>query len=65
MYCDSSLSISSVNKWAAKFKRGNERSKDYQLIEKVHDMFLVDLRTKVREITYYRDLEITRKLHFA
>jgi histone-lysine N-methyltransferase SETMAR len=62
VYGDSSLSFSTIQKWAAEFKRGRTSLEDDQreglpksattpeIIEQVHDMVLDDGRMKVREI---------------
>ena len=62
VYGDSSLSFSTIKKWAAEFKRGRTTLEDDprkghpksattpEIIEQVHDMLLDDRRKKVREI---------------
>jgi len=59
---DSSLSFSTIKKWAAEFKRGHTSLEDDPhegrpksattpgIIEQVHNMVLDDLQIKVREI---------------
>jgi histone-lysine N-methyltransferase SETMAR len=59
---DSSLSFSTIKKWAAEFKRGHTSLEDDpregcpksattpEIIEQVHDMVLDDWRMEVREI---------------
>jgi transposase len=62
VYVDSSPSFSTIEKWAAEFKRGSTSLEDDpcegrpksatppEIIEQVHDMLLDDRRMKVREI---------------
>ena len=61
VYADSSLSFSTIKKWAAEFKRGRTSLEDDpskgrpksatipEIVEQVHDMILDDQRMKVRE----------------
>jgi len=63
VYGDSSLSFSTIKKWAAEFKRGRTTLEDDprkghpksattpEIIEQVHDMLLDDWRMNVSEIT--------------
>ena len=62
VYGDSSLSFSTIKKWAAEFKRGRTSLEDDprkgrpksatipEIIEQVYDMVLDDRQMKVREI---------------
>jgi len=62
VYGDSSPSFSTFKKWVAEFKRGHtslevdpreghpKSATTPEIIEQVHDMVLVDERTKLREI---------------
>jgi histone-lysine N-methyltransferase SETMAR len=62
VYGDSSLSFSTIKKWAAEFKRGRtslendpregrpKSATTPEIIEQVHDIVLDDRRMKVREI---------------
>jgi histone-lysine N-methyltransferase SETMAR len=61
VYGDSSLSFSTIKKWAAEFKRGPTSLEDDpregcpksatpEIIKQVHDMVLDDRRMKLREI---------------
>jgi len=77
VYGDSSPSFSTIEKWAAEFKRGRTSLEDDpcegcpksatpEIIEQVHDMLLDDRLMKVRENCFdYRDFKRMCRIYFA